>query len=294
MMLINIVRRFFVAALVFFGAGMLVSFLLSLVPDSALTLSFGERVQKNFFTFLTFDYGRTAKEYLPIGAVLLNRGLNSLTLIAGAVALVFLLGVPTGIGAALQRDNRILKIWTKLIYALSALPVLVWAAFLLLFVAKLLRLYPQYDELARQPGLASRLLIYGLPITALAFGDGMLADVVRVLREETTKVLEQDFVRALRARGLGLTRHVGRSLAITMIAVFTGKISLLLAGTIVVEYIFDWPGLGLQIMEAVSETGAKDYPFILAATMVFVGIIIFLNFLGEVAAIVSDPRLRRQ
>jgi peptide/nickel transport system permease protein len=69
---------------------------------------------------------------------------------------------------------------------------------------------------------------------------------------------------------------------------------LLIAGTIVVEYVFNWRGLGFQIWSAVSVTGAKDYPFILAATMLFTGLIIGLNFASEVAAMASDPRLRKQ
>jgi ABC-type dipeptide/oligopeptide/nickel transport system permease component len=85
-----------------------------------------------------------------------------------------------------------------------------------------------------------------------------------------------------------------RSLIIPITSVFTGKISLLIAGTVVVEYVFNWRGLGFEILEAVSATGAKDYPVILAATMLFVGVIILLNFAGEVAAILSDPRLRKQ
>jgi peptide/nickel transport system permease protein len=287
-------RRFIFALLVFVGAGILVSLLLSLVPDYTLALSFGERVEKNLATFFSFNYGRTEKEYKPIGDILLNRGLTSLTLISGALAIVFLLGVTTGIFAALEHNSRGWKFWTNGIDLLSALPVLVWTSILILIVTNLFHMFPTKDVLERQPSFFARLLVYALPIAALALGDGTLADVVRVLREETAKILEQDFVRALRARGVGLGRHLLRSLIMPITAVFAGKISLLLAGTIVVEYIFNWRGLGFLILEAVSETGAKDYPLILAATMLLVGITVLLNFASETAAILSDPRLRQQ
>jgi peptide/nickel transport system permease protein len=296
-MVFEIIRRFFFALLVFVGAGILVALLLSLVPDYAKDeqgISFFGRAQENLTTFFTFSYDRTKNENLPIGQVLRNCGVTSLTFIGGALALVFLIGAPAGIFAALHRESRIWKFLTKGIYALSALPTLVWAAFLLLLAAKLFHFLPVHHELSRQNALTGRLLIYLLPIAALAFGDGILSDVVRVLREETAKIVEQDFIRALRARGVGLTRHVLRSLIIPITSVFTGKISLLIAGTVVVEYVFNWRGLGFEILEAVSATGAKDYPVILAATMLFVGVIILLNFAGEVAAILSDPRLRKQ
>jgi peptide/nickel transport system permease protein len=164
----------------------------------------------------------------------------------------------------------------------------------LLIAAKGFQIMPTPEELENHAGLATHLLVYLFPIAALALGDGILADVVRVLREETAKVLEQDFIRALRARNVSLMKHLLRSLVIPIVSIFSGKISLLIAGTIVVEYVFNWRGLGFQIWAAVSESGAKDYPFILAATMLFVGIIILLNFVSEMAAIASDPRLRKQ
>ena len=296
-MLAKIMRRFFFALLVFLGAGMLVALLLSFVPDYAKeeqNISRLARVRENLTTFLTFDYDRTAKENLPIAEVLQHCGRNSLLLIGGALALVFLIGVPAGIFAALKPESRIWKLVTKCIYALSAMPTLVWAAFLLLAAAKLFRFLPVHHELERQAGLAAPALIYLLPIVALAFGDGMLSDVVRVLREETAKMLEQNFIKALRGRGVGLTRHLLRSLILPIATVFTAKISLLTAGTVVVEYVFNWRGLGFQVLDAVSATGAKDYPVILATTMLFVGMTILLNFAGEAAAILSDPRLRQE
>ena len=296
-MVARIIQRFFFALLVFFGAGILVALLLSFVPDYAkdeAKKGVSARAQENLVTFLTFNYSRTEKENLPIADVLRNCGRNSLLLIGGALALVFLIGVPAGILAALKPESRVWQLGTKCIYALSAMPTLVWAAFLLLFAAKLFHFLPVYHELERQTALTAQALIYLLPIAALAFGDGMLSDVVRVLREETAKILEQNFVKALRARGVGLTRHLLRSLIMPITAVFTAKISLLIAGTVVVEYIFNWRGLGFQILEAVSTTGAKDYPVILAATMLFVGIILMLNFAGEAAVILSDPRLHQQ
>ena len=63
-------------------------------------------------------------------------------------------------------------------------------------------------------------------------------------------------------------------------------------GSVVVEYVFGWQGLGFQVLEILTTDGAKDYPFILAATTLFVGLTVLLHLFSDLATLASDPRLR--
>ena len=123
-------------------------------------------------------------------------------------------------------------------------------------------------------------------------GDSLLADVARTLQTETTRLLDQDYIRAARARKVGLRRHLIRTLAPVAISTLAGKTAYLIGGGVVVEYVFGWPGLGFQVLEILTTDGPKDYPFILAATTLFVGLTLLLNLASDLAVLASDPRLR--
>ena len=138
-----------------------------------------------------------------------------------------------------------------------------------------------------------KFLVLLLPVAALALGDGMLADIVRLMEQETSRILEQDYIRAVRARNVGLGRHLFRGIVGPAVSIMAGKISYLISGSIVVEFVFGWRGLAFQTLSAVSKTGSKDYPLILAMTMLFVGIVLLLNLFSDLTALFADPRLRR-
>lgn len=289
MLAILIARRIFFALLTLLGAGLIVSIMLSLVPDFHLEKTFAQRAWDNIKTFVTFDFDYTVNGF-KISDLLVHRSARSFILIGGAMFVTFLLGVPTGILAALKSYSRGLKIWTGFIYALSSLPILVWAVVILFIIARLFGIFVDYDE---NSGFAMKTFVFFLAIITLTLGDGMLSDIVRIVREETRKILDQDYIRAVRARNVSLKRHLTRSLIIPVLSTFTSRISYLISGTIVVEYVFSIKGLAYQIWHSVSNTGSKDYPFILAATMFFVTIVVLIHLTSDLAALAVDPRLRK-
>jgi peptide/nickel transport system permease protein len=72
------------------------------------------------------------------------------------------------------------------------------------------------------------------------------------------------------------------------------KIPYIVSGTIVVEYLFDWPGLGYQLLQEVQQVGDKSYFFLLIATIFLVAVVLLLNLLRDLVTVINDPRLRRQ
>ena len=89
-----------------------------------------------------------------------------------------------------------------------------------------------------------------------------------------------------------MRRHLARALVPVTISTFAGKTAYLIGGVVVVEYVFGWPGLAFQVLEILTTNGPKDYPFILAATTLFVGLTLLINLASDLAVLASDPRLR--
>ena len=289
-MLVNILQRIGYALLLWIGAGVAVSLALALVPDAGAA-SFGQRLGTNLTTFFTFDYAGRRSENFPLSVVLLNRSLLSFTLIGGALLMALGLGVSAGVPAALKPRNRLVGLWTGFLNTLSAMPVLVFGILTILLVTRLGGT-PPFRLALETAGGGGILVIYLLPMLTLAVGDNLLADIARTLRTETTRLLDQDYIRAARARNVGLHRHLIRTLTPVTISALAGKTAYLIGGSVVVEYVFGWPGLGFQVLEILTTDGPKDYPFILAATTLFVGLTVLLNLASDLAVLASDPRLR--
>lgn len=289
-MLIKLFRRFLAALLMLLGAGLLVSLLLAIVPDAYTTDGFWTRSLKNFWTFLTFSY--SMRSSLHLGEVLISAGQKSMFLILFSLLLSALIGIPLAIWTARERDNRIGRLVQSVVHAMSSIPVLIWTLLLLAFVTRFFSKLPIYDMLDGASGIWV-VVVYLLPVFCLTFGDGMLSDIIRQIQAETAHILEQDYIRAVRARNVSLNRHITRSLLIPIVSTFSGKMAYLVSGTVVVEYVFNWRGLGFEILSAISTTSQKEYGLILAATMLLVGLVILLNLLNEIVAVIVDPRLNK-
>jgi len=289
----KIASHIFTTVLLFLACGVLISLLLSLVPDyERYELSTWRRFLENLGTFMTFRYGDAVVEQYPIFDILCARGVKTALLIAGALILTLGISIPLGIHAARHKEHKRARFIDGMIYGLSSVPILVWATLLLIFFQRTMDVFLHWQLLSNYP-LGWRLMIYLLPMICLALGDGMLADMTRHIRDEAVKLLEQDFVRSLRARNVLVMPHLCRGLIPTVMAVIAGKIAYLFGGAIVVEYIFGWQGLGFALYGAVSRPGSKDYPLILAATMLFVAAALLINLLSSLSAIWADPRLRK-
>ncbi len=290
-MLARVLQRIGLALLVLAGAGVLVSVALALAPEAG-DAAFLERAGANLKTFFTFDYAGRRSQNFPLLEVLLHRSGLTFTLIGGALALALLLGVPTGVMAALRPHHRLIRAWAGFVHTLSAMPVLVVSILAVLLATRLFGVPPFFSFLDAAGG-GRAALIYLLPMLTLALGDGLLSDLARTLHLETTRILDQDYLRAVRARNVSMRYHVVRGLVAPTLAAVAGKTAYLIGGGVVVEYVFGWPGLAYQVLDILATPGGSyDYPFILAATTLFVGLTVLLSLAGEVAALAADPQLR--
>ena len=289
----QIIKRLLYALATFAGAGALVSVLLSVVPDQQLNQTSTERMKANLRTFLTFDYGLTKNEAQPIKTIVWDRSKKSFVLIAGAVLLNLLIGVPLAVYSALRPHNGYLNAILGFCQLISSVPMLVWAVIVSAACALVGQFSPSYALFADfNTPLYFKAFILMLLIAVLTFGDGILWQTISSIREETSRVLQEEYIRAVRARNVGVLRHIQRSLIVPVTSVIFSKIPYFVGGTIIVEYVFDWKGLAYQVWKGISTHGYRDYAFLLAATMVFVAVVVTLNLISSILAVVVDPRLR--
>ena len=244
------------------------------------------------------DWGRSFSDRRPTAAVIGEALANTAILAGGTVVLLYSLALPGGILAAVRRGawDRLATGLSLVLYALPAF----WLAVLALEIfAVQLDLFPAgqmrrigAERLPPGPRLADLLHHLALPAAVLALSGAGL--VLRFVRDGMRRVLEADHVRAARARGLGplrvLLRHALPSTLGPVIHHFGVLLPMLLSGSLVVEVVFAWPGLGRVAYVAILE---RDMPVILAGTLVSGVLVVVGNLVADLAHAWIDPRVRR-
>jgi peptide/nickel transport system permease protein len=234
------------------------------------------------------DLGYSIQQNTSVGSILGPRVTPSIFLILYAVAISTVLAVPLGIVSALRRDRLVDHLIRVFMLTTMAMPSF-WLALVLVELASLrLHLLPVagYGN-----GFVEHLRDLTLP--ALTIGLYLAPMLIRTLRGSIIEVLRSDFVEAARARGLAerrvIAKHVLRNASIATITILAVNIGFLISGTVVIEVVFDIPGLGSLIVNA---TEARDYPIVQALTLIFGVMVILVNLLSDVAYALIDPRVR--
>lgn len=290
-MLIPVLRRIGGALLVLAGVGGATCIALAFVPSPS-EASLLERIGTNLDIFFTLEYGgRSMLENRPVLDVVSDRAVKSGVLIGGALLLVIGLSVPVGVWAALRPWSRLARASAGLLRSLSVVPVLVLGVALVVIATEGFGL-PPFRQVLGLAGGGAVLAIYLLPMLTLAFGDGLLGDVMRTVEAETTRTTTQPWYRAAKARGVPLRHHLTRRLLPPTTAVLASKAAYLVSGSVVVEYVFGWQGLGYLMLNALVQAGPKDYALVLAATTLMVGIVVLLDLASTVVTLAADPQRR--
>jgi peptide/nickel transport system permease protein len=239
------------------------------------------------------DLGTVAARYPtaptpPVTAELVRALPKSLGLLAVALALAVLIGLPLGVGAGLRRKTR----FSGLLVFLSVLGISTPSY----FAAMLLIWFSVW--LYRATG-ADFLPIYGfgwdahLILPALVLAARPAANVMRLGYNALVDILDADFVRTAHAKGLGpwivLFRHVLRNAGVPLLTTVAVSLRFSLAILPIVEYIFNWTGVGQGLLEAIQvQDATTTVGMILPLALLFV----FVNLLLEALYLVVDPRLR--
>jgi peptide/nickel transport system permease protein len=255
---------------------------------------------------LRADMGESLAAGRPVAEVLAEAAPVSVSLGAASLLLTFLVGIPVGMLQAAKRGtmtDRALTVGTTVVYAAPTF----WLALMLVAVftygAATVGLPPHWRLPAfgiRTPGIhlegwagiVDVLRHAVLPVGILAAVGA--AGIARYARSSVADALANDFVRTARAKGLPERRvfgvHVLRNILPAMVVLFALSLPGVVAGSIFVESVFAWPGLGRATLNAIL---ARDYPVVMGATVVYSLAVILANLAAELALPLIDPRRER-
>lgn len=228
------------------------------------------------------DFGVSFKDDLPV-APKLSAGLKNTTILAFAsLILSLIVSIPLGIWSAVRKNSIFDHIVRLLSFIGNALPN---------FLISVLLMYLLCIQLNLFPVVASG-SVQGLFLPAISLAIPMAGRFTRQIRTETMEQLDQEYVTGLRIRGVRekdiLINNVFYNSSGHIFTIIALQIGTLMGGSVVIETIFRWPGIGKLVMDSIN---ARDYPTIMGFVLVMGTIYVVINFISDVLYHVLDPRV---
>lgn len=262
-------------------------------------LGLDEPVLQQYFVWwshmLRGDFGMSWSERVPVLEAILNRFPNTLLLAGTALAASILIGVPAGVLSAVKRYSFADHIVSVASLVGLALPNFWLALLMILTFSVHWQILPSAGmyQIGQPTSIGDRIEHLIMPTIVLSVGT--LAQLVRYTRSSMLEVLGQDYVRTARAKGLServvLNRHALRNALIPIITVIGLQIPRFIGGSIIVETIFAWPGIGRL---AYSAALTRDYPLIMGVTVIIAIVVLLSNLLTDICYSLVNPRIRLQ
>ena len=237
---------------------------------------------------LTGDFGKSTTRKTPAMDLLIERFPNTFKLAMSSIIVSFVVGIPLGVTAALKRNSP----WdgfVKFIALFGQAAPSFWLAILLII---LLAAMPAERGLPSLPSFGSGSLAhYVLPTIVLAWS--VMAGVVRLTRSSMLEVLDSEYVKFARVKGLAeqlvIWKHAIKNAVIPVLTFWGLALAGLLNGTVVIEVVFAWPGIGRMLLEGVAQ---RDFPVVQAAILASGVFYILMALVVDILYAYVDPRIR--
>lgn len=250
-----------------------------------------EQYGSSMLALLQGDLGVSMQDGSNVLAEILKRLPRTLELIGAAALLSVLIGIPAGFFAARNQGGWFDRLATGFAALAQSIPVFVIGTVMIMLFAQYLRWVPAGGYVAPDVDLGRHLTLLLMPATAIALD--LSGTVLRMTRAAVLDVMGKEYVRTARAKGVGeisvQLRHVLRNALSPIITVLALNLGSLLGGTVLVEYVFNWPGLSGLLVEAVN---ARDYPMVIGAILTISVLFVTLNLLVDIIYGLLDPRIR--
>ena len=229
------------------------------------------------------ELGESLVQRAPVAAIVGERIPYTMALAGGALLVALGIGIPAGIAMAVWRGGLVERVLAGFVLAGQSLPTFWSGILLILFFGVYLGWLPTSGA----DGVAS------LVMPALALGALTMSTFARMARISVLDELSRDYVTAARARGLSVAaavfRHVLRNAAIPVVTIAALEIGNLLAGAVIVETVFAWPGIGQLAIQSIQ---ARDFLVVQTIVLFVSSVYIAMNLLADLAYATIDPRIR--
>ncbi len=240
------------------------------------------------------DFGNSIviRRGLPVINLLLPALRHTIILTFGALFLSFFLASLIVFLTFSRRHTLLSRLSLSLAYIVSSSPVFLLAYVVIYFLNRAVIRITVAQIITRPewfpvPHNSFGLIPFSFSVLVLALGNGFLIELIRYLREEFNKALNEDYIRTARAKGASVFKHTCRNVLIPVTTLITSKISYLLGGAVIVETIFNWPGIGRLAWDAAT---TQDYPIILAVTLLVAFVVQLGSLFNDFIYLINDPR----
>jgi peptide/nickel transport system permease protein len=322
-----IVRRLLGAIPLVLGVATILFFVLSLAPGDPVSMFAGpnvspealETIRRNFGldrpvheryvrwlgALVQGDLGVSITRGQPVVQILADIVPNTLVLAFTALILSFLVGVALGIIQAVRQYTAADSILSVIALFFYSMPAFWLALMLILFFSLFARNVWDWPFFFPASGMTSvghafmtpmeqlkdRLMHLTLPAVSLALV--LSAGIARYMRGSMLEVIRQDYIRTARAKGLGefrvIFRHALRNALIPIVTLVGLYLPILFSGTVYIEWVFAWPGMGKTIVDAILQ---RDIPLVMATSLFFAVMVVIGNLVADILYAVVDPRIR--
>jgi len=256
-------------------------------------------------SMLRGDFGISFARNQPVRDIIAEILPNTLLLSACAMFLAFLGGILIGILQAIRQNSwadNVLSVLSLFFYSMPSF----WLALMLILIfslgARNLWDWPFWFPASGMTSIdhafmgpvervRDRLMHLALPSLSLALV--LAAGIARYMRGSMLEVIRQDYVRTARAKGLSepqvILKHALRNALIPIVTLFGLYLPFLFSGTVFIETVFAWPGMGKLVVDAI---GQRDYPVVMAGAFIFALMVVIGNLVADVLYSLVDPRIR--
>jgi ABC-type dipeptide/oligopeptide/nickel transport system permease component len=303
-MKVYLARRILQALLVLLGVSFVVFLILYLTGDPALvllppdasiedvrkfreTMGFNDPFLVQYGRFLggalRGDFGQSLRHGEPAFGLVVERLPATFELAGAALVIALCLAIPTGIVSAVRRNTSVDYVSTVTALLGQSMPTFWLGIMLILVFSVWLNLLPS----------SGRGTLQHLLMPALTLGLFTTARIMRLTRSGMLEVLNQDYIRTARAKGVGnppvVWKHALKNAAIPFVTIVGIELGTLLGGAVITETIFAWPGVGRLSVQAIYN---RDYPVVQAAVFLLASTFVLVNLFVDLVYTYLDPRIR--
>lgn len=234
------------------------------------------------------DFGTSIRTGIPVLNELIRVGINTLYLTIGSLLVTLAIAVPIALYSSVRGETKLTWPLTMFAYVISALPVF-WLGYIFIyFFTHRFGLFPVFSSTGNQFGWISSLL----PIFVLGIGNGTISEVIRYLRAEMGRVQSEDYIRTARAKGASVWKHSFKEgLLIPVTEIIASKIPFILGGAVIVEQVFNWPGMGRMAWQAAQD---RDFPVIMGIAILAAIFVRMGSMFQRVVYVAVNPRASKE
>ncbi|MDD3213145.1 MAG: ABC transporter permease [Eubacteriales bacterium] len=309
-----IIKRILIAIPVLIGITML-DYLIMSLAGSPLTMMQGPRVSQaavearaiqlgltqpayiQYFTWLTQllhgNWGYSIKTYQPVYDMIAQNLGPTLLLVGTSMVLGFVIAIPLGVYSATHQYTK--GDYTAVTFSFlgTSIPSFFLSLILVYFFTVRLGWLPSSGMVTLGTGgdfgdVARHMVMPAAVLTASLAGSNL-----RYIRSSFLEILQQDYLRTAKAKGIGrfrtINKHAMRNALLPLITVFSMQIPMLIGGSVVVEQVFSWPGLGLLTMTSIMN---RDYPVIMGVSLLSAVIVLAGNLIADILYAIVDPSIQ--